>query len=313
MNIKISNFCTIKRNVIFFIALFLLSLPYLNSKAGNYENDSLKCRKNILIYPSIAAYSITMYGLYDLWYKDYPKASFHFFNDNAGWHHIDKIGHATTAFHVGYTGINACRWAGYSEKKSIWVGGLSGLFFLTSIEIFDGFSKEWGFSNGDILANTIGASLLISQGIAFRNIFITPKISYHNTKYAQYAPDKLGKNGLERMIKDYNGQTYWLSVNIKQIAFQHTKFPEWLCISFGYGADGMITGYGNPDTYNGKALPHFDEYTQFYISTDIDLRKIKTRNKIVNTIKNAIGFIKIPLPTVEFNSNSKTKYYLFFN
>jgi hypothetical protein len=43
------------------------------------------------------------------------------------------------------------------------------------------------------------------------------------------------------MLKDYNGQTYWLSVNL-HIPSPKAQKTQWLNLAIGYGADGMITG-----------------------------------------------------------------------
>jgi hypothetical protein len=50
--------------------------------------------------------------------------------------------------------------------------------------------------------------------------------SLHLTDYASKRPDVLGSN-LERTIKDYNGQTYWLSVNLHSF-FKQSKIPNGL-------------------------------------------------------------------------------------
>jgi hypothetical protein len=70
---------------------------------------------------------------------------------------------------------------------------------------------------------------------------ITPKFSFHTTQYAQYRPNVLGSSLAEQMLKDYNGQTYWLSVNTPSIKAQN---PKWLNLAIGYGANGMLTGNG---------------------------------------------------------------------
>jgi hypothetical protein len=45
------------------------------------------------------------------------------------------------------------------------------------------------------------------------------------------------------MLKDYNGQTYWLSVNLHSF-YKGSKIPKWLNLAIGYGANGMLTGNG---------------------------------------------------------------------
>ena len=54
----------------------------------------------------------------------------------------------------------------------------------------------------------------------------------------------LAAAGVERMLKDYNGQTYWLSANLKSF-FQGSNIPAWLNVAVGYGADGMFGGFEN--------------------------------------------------------------------
>jgi hypothetical protein len=53
-----------------------------------------------------ALYFGSLGGLYFVWYKNYPQSSFHLFNDNNEWMHMDKIGHATTGKHTGYRGTS---------------------------------------------------------------------------------------------------------------------------------------------------------------------------------------------------------------
>ena len=134
----------------------------------------------------IVLYSASMYGLNELWYKDYPKSSFHWINDNYNWLQMDKLGHATTAYQVGMLGKDLMKWGGVSEKKALWYGGLYGAFFLTSIETLDGFSKEWGASWGDLIANTSGTFIFICQELLWKEQRIQMKYSFRPSKYAKY-------------------------------------------------------------------------------------------------------------------------------
>ena len=42
---------------------------------------------------------------------------------------------------------------------------------------------------------------------------------------------------------------------------------------------------------------------QFLLSLDVDLNKIKTNNKYLNTILHTFGFLKFPMPTLELSNN----------
>jgi hypothetical protein len=139
------------------------------------------------------------------------------------------------------------------------------------------------------------------------------KWSFHTTKYAQYRTDLLGKNLAENVLKDYNGQTYWGSTNIKSFLSKDTHIPAWLNLAVGYGADGMLGARTNPETYNGTSLPYFKRGRQLYLSADVDLSKIKTRSAFLKTLLNVLNFVKIPMPALEYNfSDSRMKGYYFY-
>jgi hypothetical protein len=82
-------------------------------------------------------------------------------------------------------------------------------------------------------------------------------------------------------LKDYNGQTYWLSANVNSF-FKSSKVPKWINIAVGYGADGMITGR----TENNPLFSSLEtkRVRQFYLSFDADLTKIRTNNPHIKTL-----------------------------
>jgi len=279
----------------------------------NFPDDTLNRKRLTLVTVTGASlYAGSIIGLYSLWYKDYPQSSFHFFNDSQEWLQMDKFAHVTASYYIGLVGYNALRWSGVPEKKAIWYGGVSGFVYLASVEVMDGFSEEWGASPMDLVANTLGTSLFISQQLAWHEQKFVMKYSFHTTTYAQYNPDKLGSTFLQQMVKDYNGQTYWLSANISSLGLQQTRFPKWLNIAAGYGAEGMTGGFSNPSEVNGVPIPYSERYRQFYIAPDIDLSRIPVKSKTLKLILNTIGFIKIPMPTVEFNKNGVKFHPLYF-
>lgn len=252
-------------------------------------------------------YTVSIIGLYTLWYRDYPQSSFHFFNDNSEWLQMDKCGHVTASYYIGLVGYGALRWSGVPEKKAVWYGGLTGLAYLTTIEVMDGLSAQWGASPVDLAANTLGTALFISQQLAWHEQKFVMKYSFHSSPYAKYNPDQLGNTLPQRMLKDYNGQTYWISANISSLRLQQTRFPKWLNMAAGYGADGMTGGYSNQ-----ADAPHTERIRQFYISPDIDLSRIPVKSKTLKLILNTIGFIKIPMPALEFNKNGVKFHPLYF-
>jgi hypothetical protein len=249
-----------------------------------------------------ALYTGSLIGLNELWYKDYPRSPFHFFDDSNEWLLMDKIGHVTTSYYVGRVGVGLMKWTGISRKKAIWYGGMLGSVYLSTVEILDAYSSEWGFSVADFTANLAGSLLCIGQELAWDDQRIVLKFSFMQSEYARYRPELLGKSLEENLLKDYNGQTYWLSVNPSSFMNKQTKFPKWLNIAFGYGGEGMTGGKFNPPYIDNTGQQiHFDRYRQYYISLDVDLTRIKTRSKFIYTVFYSIGFIKIPAPALEFS------------
>jgi hypothetical protein len=256
----------------------------------------------LIAFAEATLYAGSLIGLNELWYKNYPRSSFHFFDDNDEWLQMDKVGHITTSYYVGRVGIGLMRWTGIDDKKAIWYGGMLGSVYQSTIEIMDAYSSEWGFSAGDFIANTAGSFLCVGQELAWRDQRIVLKFSFLESKYSFFRPELLGSNLQEKILKDYNGQTYWLSVNPSSFMSKETKFPHWLNIAFGYGADGMTGGKFNPPYIDktGQQI-YFERYRQFYLSLDVDLTRIKTKSKLLKTVFYSIGFIKIPAPSIEFS------------
>jgi hypothetical protein len=282
-----------------FIVLFFGPLLVLGQGRDTTINYSK--RKNIVGYGNAIAYTGAMTGLYSLWYKDYPLGSFHFFNDNKQWLQMDKVGHAYSCYAEGWVGVKMMKWAGYSRKQSIFIGGSYGFLLQTSVEIFDGFSENWGASSGDIAANALGTGMVIGQEWFWDEQRIQFKFSYFPTKYPDLRPNILGE-GPTRILKDYNGQTYWLSVNLKSFMSEESKMPPWLNIAVGYGADGLLGGDDNIFESNGMIFDYssVDRKRQFYISPDIDFTKIKTKNKFLRGLFVVMNGFKMPMPALQF-------------
>lgn len=282
----------------------------MSSFSQSLETDSLakvKKRKTFVLTGNALGYGASMYGLYNLWYKDYPLTKFHFHNDNADWYQMDKVGHAYSCYYEGVVGIDMLKWAGFSHKTASILGGSYGFLIQTGVEVFDGFSEAWGASTGDVLANTLGAGMVIGQSLLWNEQRVWMKLSYQPTRYATIRPELLGASAVERLFKDYNGQTYWLSGNIKSFLKQESTFPAWLNISVGYGIDGFVSADDNFFERDGMTIDytHIQQSRQFYIAPDIDLTRIKTDNKALKISLRLLNCIKFPLPGLAYTANSR--------
>lgn len=294
------------------IALFVclsgsvFSQSYLNRFLK--PSDTLhKPRRNAVIITEASLATATLISLDRLWYADYPRSKFKTINDSGEWLQMDKFGHVFSSYQLGRVGANVLKWAGLSKKDQLIFGSTLGFGFLTAVEVMDGFSEEWGFSWTDMVANTVGAGFYVGQELLWQEQRVVLKYSFHRKHFAKLRPDKLGNGLSEEFLKDYNGQTYWLSANINSF-FKTDYIPNWLNIAFGYGADGMLTGDANDPLFLNQ-----DRIRQYYLSLDIDLSRIKTKSRFLKTVFDVFNLIKIPFPAIELNSKGRLKaHYLYF-
>ncbi len=290
------------------VLLPLLSVSQSNLNSFLTASDTLnKQRRNTVAISEASLGVVTLIGLNQLWYADYEHSKFHTINDNSEWLQLDKMGHVFTSYQLGKHGAQLLNWSGVSKKDQLIYGATLGFGFLTTVEVLDGFSKEWGFSWGDVLANASGTGLYVGQELLWKEQRITIKFSFHQTKYASQRPDKLGEDFFEQVLKDYNGQTYWLSANLHSF-FKEKNIPKWLNIAVGYGAEGMLSGTKNVDN---QLLTNIERHRQFYLSLDVNLNNIKTNSKLLRSLFDIFNMIKIPLPTLEFNKNGCV-FHLFY-
>ena len=277
-----------------------------------------------------ATYTAFSVGLYNIWYKQYDQESFHLFNDWGEWGHMDKIGHVHTAYFQGVLCYKGARWTGLSKNKSITTGAICGLLFQSTIEVMDGFSSKWGFSIPDMAANVTGVGLFALQQKWWDEQRISLKVSSIPVGYPkepflafdgtatttldERATSLFGSNYFERYLKDYNAQTYWLSFNMNSLLSKGNKWPAWLNLALGYGAQNMYGGYANTWTAKNNTFiadsQKYPRYSQFYLGLDLDLPKLKPKNPFVKSVFSVLNIFKVPGPAIEFNTRGEVVFHL---
>jgi uncharacterized protein YfiM (DUF2279 family) len=305
------------RKFTFLLALLLTFPASANTflPGGDTVSTKLPAGKVRLYFGGIGLiYVGSMVGLSQAWYDKDSQTKFHFFNDNSEWKQMDKAGHFSVSFQQSKEGIQALKHTGLSEKQAIWLGSLTGVLMQTPIELLDGYQESYGASPGDLIANTLGSAGVLAQQLAWREVRIQPKFSFHTTRYAALRPNVLGDNIASRAIKDYNGQTYWLSVDVAKFLPRESKYPKWLNLAAGYGAEEMV--YNDPDANREIGLQKLgtplEPYRQYYFTIDLNLRAIKTRSKLLKTVFYVLDVFHMPAPTVEYNNRNQWKFHALY-
>jgi len=315
-----------------FLALFLLffgtgiqhieaqndTLYSLNNNPGWLVPSPVLNTKRLTLFTGtgIVAYSGTLVALNNLWYAGYPRSSFHFFDDSGEWQQIDKAGHTVTPYLEAFYIMHVLRWSGLNHKSAALYAGLTAFMLQNTIEVFDGFSSEWGASVSDVAANFAGAALMTAQELSWGEQRIRLKVlpyfnAYPEGELKNRANQLYGTSLLVRTMKDYNALNTWLSINPASFN-KSQKRLRWLNVAVGYGAGGMYGGYKNT-WYDEAGLFHdrtdIRRYRKIFLSLDIDFTKIKTRSRTLKAFLGILNIVKFPAPTIEFNTKGQVLFH----
>lgn len=284
---------TLKRKMKCRFLFFLLSIV---SVANGQTTDSTKnnsIKKDLLIFGGI--YSASMIGLNEIWYKSHPRSEFHFFDDSKEWMQMDKVGHIYTSWHLTRVGYNYFQSKNLPKNKSLLFGAITSTIMMAPIEWLDGYSTAYGASTSDIIANLSGTLLFaIHKSLNDHNL-IKLKYSYWPSQFADERPEVLGENTLTRLIKDYNAQHYWISVDLSKV---HNSIPKWINLAFGYSANGMVHARSEVNSNSG-----YFSYREYFLALDLDLSNLKYRNQFQKILINTLDMVHIPFPALRFTSS----------
>ncbi len=236
-----------------------------------------------------------------IWYKEYPKSTFHFFDDSKEWMQMDKIGHGYSAYQLSMVEFASWRWSRMNSKSAALVSSGIAWSYMLSIECMDAFNSQWGFSWSDLTANTLGAGLFLGQQLGFKEQRFQLKFGYKSSPYPPIRPNTLGANFPQRLLKDYNAQSYWLCI-APGTFFPESKFPKWIQLGFGYSIDGKIRGHDDVYT-DPNTLLTYQAHREYALSIDIDWAQLPIKKTWLKKLLKPLNAIKIPFPAVFWRNN----------
>ena len=267
-------------------------------------------------------YAATATGLWFAWYDDFETGPFQLIDDRREWEYMDKLGHGYTAYHYTRWSNQGLRWSGTRRPLRLALAGGMGILLQSTVEVMDGYSVAWGFSWADMAYNTAGTSLFIGQELAFREQRIRPKFSAFRQNHSRQpvpathadAPVRsladraemlYGDGPWSRFLKDYNGQTVWLSTNPAVLAgFGESAPLPWLNLSVGYSPRNVYGAYTNTWGQDGAVYLGDDIATrerEWILSLDIDFERIPARRPAVRTLLHLLNHMKFPAPALILN------------
>ena len=245
---------------------------------------------HLAIVLGTTAVGITTVHIYQAngWWKD-NKAAFHFQEDLKYGLTVDKLGHFYAATGLGFMFKKSLQWSNFDEERAMLWGAVGSALFQTYVEIEDGFHL-WGFDRVDFASDIAGAAYPLAQ-------YYWPPLRNFNFKFSYHPSPLLNEKGLNTGFKgqkhilmdDYEGQTIWLSLNMKNLLPEPAAqyWPPWLCLALGYGARNV--GSAN------------DAYRVAFVAFDFDLTKIIPQDtEFLRTLSETLNFIHLPSPAVRF-------------
>ena len=284
------------------LSLYSLSFTSFSQHSFWEDADSANTSRSTGVTLAIStAWGGSILGLSQVWYKNVEKTPWHSFDDSGNWLQMDKAGHFYAAYKINALTSGLYTWSGIAPKKSIWIGAGVSTGYQLTLEFFDAYSADWGFSGSDVIANTVGTIGYVTQQLVWQEERIIPKFSYSPTEFAALRPEVLGSNFSESLLKDYNGQTYWLSFSPGTF-FKNPRIPAWACVSLGYSVNGKLVG--DEETYlDPESQYTFYSQREFLLSLDIDFSRLPIKRPWLKKVVTQLNYLKVPFPTLIYRND----------
>ena len=183
---------------------------------------------------------------------DWGSSPFHFKSE--GWFGrdtsnlgMDKLGHGYSSYVLTEFFTDGIEASGSHPRTKSYTAGILAMGLMTYIEVFDGYSKEHGFSFEDLTADLAGTLFSIArrsipgmrEKVDFRLLY-TPSQSTFESLSCFPSPHCDEDGGADRSpVQDYTNQRYLLAFKLAGFsAFRETPF-RFLELHAGYYARGF--------------------------------------------------------------------------
>lgn len=231
------------------------------------------------------AFAIGHVYLNTLWWKgQYSDFHINSYQDNVYALGADKLGHATFAFMAATVYADAMRWCGFDSTSATWIGFGVAMAYQTFVEVRDGFSADYGFSWGDAISNTVGASLCVAK-------HYTPALRAFDLQVSYWPSQKYRDGAYSSIIDDYESTTHWLTISPYQWmpASWQTWYPPWLGVAIGHSVQN-IDGQGG-----GNHV--------ITLSLDWDLQHLPVLPAWLQRVFRILHLYHLPAPAVQIYPN----------
>ncbi len=215
----------------------------------------------------------------NLWWKGEPVPfRFEFMQD---WQYAlgaDKFGHAIFPYFGTDLYREALEWTGFNRRTSLWIAAGLVWSYMTYIEVRDGFSRDWGFSWGDMAANTLGVGWRVAEEYVPALSAVTWKVSYW--------PSDAWRAGLySQIIDDYESTYHWASIDPELFlpASADDWWPDWLNLAVAHTVEDIVA-------YDGSGSH------AIVLALDIDTEGFGVTDPFWAGVLRVLNYYHIPMP-----------------
>jgi hypothetical protein len=232
---------------------------------------------------------VGLYGKRNWWEEGFA-GGFHtqkegWFGPNTYSGGADKLGHLYLNYASTRLFSRAFEEIGNSPEKSRQLAAWLMLGTFTAVEVLDGFSRQWSFSQEDALMNVagVGLALLLETQPALDRL-LDFRIHYWPSSGSNFNP-----------FGDYSGQTYLLAVKASGVpGWRDRPLLRYLEFAVGYGTRGY-TGQPNAPGMRGER--------NIYVGISLNLsallddkvfRQSGERSTAQRITQTALEFVQVP-------------------
>ena len=264
-----------------FLYISLLLLTSLNAEIVSTINNSSKTLNDYTLITKDASTGLildhlmadTLISIWGYNHWKWGEKSLHvtredWFEQDSKTGGSDKTGHFYMTYLLSRTMASRMEDRGYSLEKASLAGALSGMLAMTLLEVGDG-TSEYGFSNEDLLADALGASLSYL-------IRSNPRVDDFIDIRLEYLPTSGYLKGGDNTT-DYSGMKHLVA--FKMAGFESLKHTYWSLLEFQTGY--YARGYRSFDTV--------DKSQHLYVGIGLSLSNLAQRSEI-NILKNLFKF-----------------------
>jgi len=287
-----------------FLLLLVINGVYANTTT---KRDSLNKERVIIVSGSLgAALGGSYWYIQNSWWGE-KQIDFHFDggSDNTYALNVDKVGHFMGGLEAADVFSSSMKWAGMSEKQSLWYGAAFGSGLQLAIEMKDAYAPYWGFSKWDLALGSAGSIWPVAQYHNDDLKAINFKFSYYKRSDIYWDLDRQrGKEPNKYAWQDdYPNQTYWMTFDVNHFT-KTCCWPEWLNVAIGFGLDDTQYLDENNTKTGGQ--------NEWYIALDYDIPKMLNwwDSPTGKKVKHWLNYFHFPAPTIRISP--KLEFYPLF-